>query len=155
MLSDNHKYKIMGENKKDANQLHKDKVDKNTTHLSGDEMERMPASDDDFRLPRDLPEEDKSAMDQQNDSEINDDTNEDLIDNNTDVSATEIALLEEAERDTSSDESRASDLLDDRDEDGDELNEGPDEDNAFDLGEDLDMPNDVNNPDIDEEDENY
>lgn len=143
----------MEDQNKDANQMHKNQVDKNTTHLTNEEIERMPASDDDPRLPRELPEEDNSA--EEDDDEIDDDENEDLIDENTDISATEIALLEESERDTSSDESRASDLLDDRDEDGDELNEGPDEDNAFDMGEDLDMPNDVNNPDIDEEDEKF
>jgi hypothetical protein len=144
----------MGNNNKNENQIHRDKVDKNTTHLSGEEIERMPASDDDYRLPRDLPEEDRTEDENRREGKI-DGANDDLIDDNTDISPTEIALLEEAEQDTSSDETRASDLLDDRDEDGDELNEGPDEDNPFDMGEDLDMPNNVNNPDIDEEDEDY
>jgi hypothetical protein len=143
----------MEDQNRDADELHKDKVDKNTTHLSGEEMERMPDSDDDYRLPRELPEEDRSE--EERGDGINDDVNGDLIDEDTNITATEIALLEEAERDTSSDESRASDLLDDADEDGDGLNEGPDEDNAFDMGEDLDMPNNVNNPDIDEEDEDF
>jgi hypothetical protein len=143
----------MADNKN--NQLHKDKVDKNTTHLSGEEIERMPSSDDDYRLPRELPEEERGDDEDAEQVGQDDDINDDLINDDTDISATEIALLEEAERDTSSDESRASDLLDDRDDDGEELNEGPDEDNAFDMGEDLDMPNDVNNPDINEEDENF
>jgi hypothetical protein len=143
----------MEDQNRDADELHKDKVDKNTTHLSGEEIERMPDSDDDYRLPRELPEEDRSE--EERGDGINDDVNDDLIDEDTNITATEIALLEEAERDTSSDESRASDLLDDADEDGDGLNEGPDEDNAFDMGEDLDMTNDVNNPDINEEDEDF
>ncbi|RYZ35758.1 MAG: hypothetical protein EOP49_33210 [Sphingobacteriales bacterium] len=143
----------MEDNNKDANHLHKNEVDKRTTHLPGEDMERMPASDDDYRLPRELPEADDTN--EGDGDEINDTENDDLIDEDTDISAEEIALLEEAERDTASDESRASDLLEDRDDDGDELNEGPDEDNAFDMGEDLDMPNDVNNPDIDEEDERF
>ena len=131
-------------------QIHKNRVDKNTEHLPNEEIERMPASDDDYRLPRTLPEEENSEQVSQED-EINDD----LIDDDTDISATEIALLEEAEMDTSSDESRASDLLDDVDDDGDELNEGPDEDNLFDTGEDLDISEDVINPDKNADEENY
>lgn len=141
----------MADNNKN-NHLHKDKVDKNTTHLSGEEMEKMPASDDDYRLPRELPEGDRE---EKNVSDIDDEINDDLIDDDTAISPTEIALLEEAERETSSDESLSSDLLDDTDEAGDALNEGPDEDWAFDTGEDLDMPDDVNNPDINEEDEDF
>ncbi|WP_118975218.1 hypothetical protein [Taibaiella koreensis] len=143
--------------KNEDNQLHKDKVDRRTTHLDNEEIERMPDSGDDYRLPRDLPEpveEPESYREGLPEIQEEDEDGE-LIDDDTDISPDEIALLEESERDTSSDESRASDLLDDTDEDGDELNEGPDEDNAFDLGEDLDMPNDVNNPDIDEEDERF
>lgn len=140
---------------REEHRIHKDQVDKNTTHVTDEQIERMPSSDDDYRLPKELPEEkhkdDEDAERVGQDDEMNDD----LIDEETDVSPDEIALLEEAERDTSSDESRASDLLDDTDDDGDALNEGPDKDNAFDTGEDLDMPNDVNNPDIDEEDENF
>jgi len=139
--------------KKQDNQLHKDKVDKRTLHLENEEIERMPDSNDDYRLPRELPEEEAEPYREGPEEPTDDIDEDDLIDPDTDISADEIALLEEAERDTTSDESRASDLLDDADDDGDELNEGPDEDNAFDLGEDLDMPNNVNNPDIDEEDE--
>jgi hypothetical protein len=138
---------------RDEHQIHKDQVDKKTTDITDEQIERMPASDDDYRLPRELPEERPADDEDAEQVGEDDDINDDLIDEDTDISPDEIALLEEAERDTSSDESRSSDLLDDRDDDGDELNEGPDEDNAFDTGEDLDMPNDVNNPDIDEEDE--
>lgn len=77
------------------------------------------------------------------------------MDENADIFPGEIALLEEADRDTSSDESRTANLLDHTDEDGEELNEGGVTDNAFDTGSDLDMPNDVNNPDIDEAEENF
>lgn len=140
---------------KGEHQIHKNQVDKNTQHVPDEEIERMPASNDDYRLPRSLPEEGKEDDEDAENVNQDDEINADLIDDYTDISATEIALLEEAERDTSSDESRASDLLDDADDDGDALNEGPDEDNAFDTGEDLDMTNDVNNPDIDEEDEDF
>lgn len=141
--------------KKEEHQLHKDKVDRRTIHLEDEAIERMPDSDDDYRLPRELPEEDKSEYTEGRETEMPADNDDELVDDNTDISPTEIALLKEAERDSESDETRASDLLDDADDDGDELNEGPDEDNLFDLGEDLDMPNDVNNPDIDEEDERF
>lgn len=140
---------------RDEHQIHKDRVDKKTTDITDEQIERIPSSDDDYRLPRKLPEERPADDEDAEQVGEDDDINEDLIDEDTDISPDEIALLEEAERDTSSDESRSSDLLDDRDDDGDELNEGPDEDNAFDMGEDLDMPNDVNNPDIDEEDEKF
>ncbi|MFA6060193.1 MAG: hypothetical protein WC756_18475 [Taibaiella sp.] len=140
---------------KGEHQVHKNQVDKNTEHIPEEEIERMPSSDDDYRLPRSLPEERRDDDEDAENVAEEDEINDDLIDEDTDISATEIALLEEAERDTSSDESRASDLLDDADDDGDALNEGPDEDNAFDTGEDLDMTNDVNNPDIDEEDEDF
>ena len=78
-----------------------------------------------------------------------------LNDPSTDITPEDIELLEEAENNYSSDETKASDLLDDTDEDGTALNEGPDEDNVFDTGEDLDMPDDILNPDhdIDEEDD--
>jgi hypothetical protein len=136
-------------------QIHKNQVDKNTEHLPDEEIERLPASDDDYRLPKELPEEKRGDDEDAEQVGQEDEINDDLIDEDTDISATEIALLEEAERDTSSDESRASDLLDDADDDGDALNEGPDEDNAFDTGEDLDMTNDINNPDIDDDEENF
>lgn len=126
------------------------KVDKHTIHLSDEELERMPDSDDDYRLPRDLPVPDE---DQIADGEEFDDEDDDLIDPETDISEEEIALLEDAEQDDSSDETRASDLLDDEDEDGDELNESSGKRNLFNTGEDLDMPKDVTNPDIDQEDE--
>lgn len=136
-------------------QIHKNQVDKNTEHLPNDEIERIPASDDDYRLPRSLPDEGKEDDEDAEDVSQDDKINDDLIDDETDISATEIALLEEAEMDTSSDESRASDLLDDVDDDGDELNEGPDEDNLFDTGEDLDISEDVINPDKNADEENY
>lgn len=144
----------MNEQEKGQHHLHQNKVDKKTTHLENEDIERMPDSDDDYRLPRTLPEEERpepTELEQQQQT----DEDDDLLDDNTDITPTELALLEEAERDTSSDESRASDILDDVDDDGDALNEGPDERNAFDTGEDLDMPNDVNNPDINEEDEEF
>lgn len=148
----------MKDEQKDRNreqhQIHQDKVGKHTIHLDNEEIERMPASDDDYRLPRELPEEEPAERSGLA-SQLQQDEEEGLLDEDSDISPEELALLEEAERDTSSDESRASDILDDRDDDGDELNEGPDEDNAFDTGEDLDMPNDVNNPDIDQEDERF
>lgn len=141
--------------KKEEHQLHKDKVDRRTVHLDDEAIERMPDSDDDYRLPRELPEDDKSEYNEGREAEMVTGDEEALVDDKTDILPIEIALLEEAEQDSGSDETRASDLLDDTDDDGDELNEGPDEDNLFDLGEDLDMPNDVNNPDIDEEDERF
>ena len=146
---------MKNKDQRDEHQLHKNQVDKNTKDIENEDIERMPASDDDYRLPRELPEEKREDDADAERVGEDDDINNDLIDGDTDISPEEIALLEEAERDTSSDESRSSDLLDDTDDDGDELNEGPDEDYAFDTGEDLDMPNDVNNPDIDEEDENF
>lgn len=129
------------------------KVDKNTIYLSDEELERMPDSDDDYRLPRDLPVPDEDLVDDGELVDDIDDDNEDLIDPDTEISAEEIALLEDAEQDDSSDETRASGLLDDEDEDGDELNEGSGRRNLFNTGEDLDMPKDVTNPDIDQEDE--
>jgi hypothetical protein len=126
----------------------RDKVEKRTINLDDSEIERMPDTGDDYRLPRELPEEQQ----EEKGAEGTEDS-DDLIDNDIDISPGELALLEEAERNASSDESIASDLLDNTDEDGDELNEGPDEDSLFDTGEDLDMPNSVNNPDIDADDE--
>jgi hypothetical protein len=142
-------------NKKGENQIHKNEVDKKTEFLSNEEIERMPASDDDYRLPRELPEPDKIEYQDENELAAEQDEDDELIDGNTDISATEIAMLEESGMDLDSDEARASDLLDDEDEDGDPLNEGPDDGSLFDLGEDLDMTNDVTNTDIDEEDEDY
>jgi len=83
------------------------------------------------------------------------DPDDPLNDPATDLTPEDLELLEEAEHDYSSDETGAADLLDDTDEDGTALNEGPDEDNVFDTGEDLDMPDDTLNPDhdIDEEDD--
>jgi hypothetical protein len=140
----------MEKHKEHEDKLPGNKVDKHTINLDDKEIERMPDTDDDYRLPRELPEDrqDDNATEPMEE----DDTN-DLIDESTDISPEELALLEEADRDTSSDESEAADLLEDTDEDGDALNEGPDEDSLFDTGEDLDMPNSVNNPDIDADDE--
>ena len=129
-----------------------DKVNKRTTHLENEEIERMPDSDDDYRLPRELPEE---AVPDTGDLQEEAEDDDDLIDEETDISPAELALLEEAELDTSSDETRASDLLDDTDDDGDALNEGPDEDNLFDTGEDLDMPDDILNPDKNADEDEY
>ena len=89
------------------------------------------------------------------DKEEQRDPDDPLNDPATDVTEQDIELLEEAEHDYSSDETRAADLLDDTDEDGEALNEGPDEGNAFDLGEDLDMPEDTLNPDHDMDEEDY
>jgi len=141
--------------KKGEHQLHKDKVDKNTEFLSNEEIERMPASDDDYRLPRELPEPENIEYIDENEEAALKDEDDELIDGNTDISPTEIAMLEESGMDLDSDEAIGSDLLDDTDEDGDPLNEGPDDGSLFDLGEDLDMTNDIANPDIDEEDEDY
>lgn len=144
------------QNKNQENQLHKNEVDKNTEHLTDNEIERMPASDDDYRLPRTLPEpENQPEYQDENELAAQQDEEDELIDGETDISPTEIALLEEAGMDTESDEAIGSELLDSTDEDGDLLNEGPDEDSLFDTGEDLDMSNDVTNPDIDEEDEDF
>lgn len=129
-----------------------DKVNKRTTHLENEEIERMPDSDDDYRLPRELPEE---VVPDTGDLQEEAEDDDDLIDEETDISPAELALLEEAELDTSSDETRASDLLDDTDDDGDALNEGPDEDNLFDTGEDLDMPDDILNPDKNADEDEY
>lgn len=87
------------------------------------------------------------SEDRQPDDPLNDPT--------TDITEEDIELLDAAEYDENSDEARASDLLDDEDEDGEPLNEGSSERNVFDTGEDLDMPQDVTNPDhdIDEEEE--
>ena len=139
----------MEKHKEHEDKLPQDKVGKHTVNLDDSEIERMPDTGDDYRLPRTLPEDrqDERVI------EVDDEDDDDLIDENTDISPEELALLEEADRDTSSDESRAADLLDDTDEDGDALNEGPDEDSLFDTGEDLDMPNSVANPDIDADEE--
>jgi hypothetical protein len=142
-------------NQKGENQLHKNEVDKNTQHLPGEEIERMPASDDDYRLPRDLPEPESKEYRDENELAAEKDEADELIDGNTDISAQEIALLEEAGTDIDSDEAIGSDLLDETDEDGEPLNESSGQDVFFDMGEDLDMPNDVNNPDIDQEDEEF
>lgn len=144
------------QNKKQDNQLHRNEVDKKTEHLTDNEIERMPDSDDDYRLPRNLPEpENQPGYQNENELGAQQDEADELIDGNTDISPTEIALLEESGMDTDSDEAIGSELLDNTDDDGDPLNEGPDEDSLFDIGEDLDMPNDINNPDIDEEDEDF
>lgn len=132
---------------RDEHQLHKDKVEKKTVHLENEEIERMPDSDDDYRLPRELPESDTSGSEIVDNENV--DNDKELMDESTDISPEEIALLEESEIDDSSDETRASAILDNTDEDGDELNEGPDEDNLFDTGADLDMPDEVQNPDMD------
>lgn len=142
-------------NQKGEHQLHKDEVDKRTEHLSGEEIERMPDSDDDYRLPRDLPEPEEKEYRDENEIAAEKDEANDLIDSNTDISPEEIELLDEAGMDLNSDESVSSNLLDETDEDGEPLNEGSGQDVFFDTGEDLDMPNDVNNPDIDEEDEEF
>ncbi len=134
---------------KEEYQLPKDKVDRKTIHLENEEIERMPDSDDDYRLPRELPAGEVPETDPV-DKEVN---NDDLIDGNINVSPEEIVLLKESEQDNSSDETWASDILEDTDEDGERLNEGPDEDNVFDTGDDLDIPDDVLNPDIDAEDD--
>ncbi len=132
-------------------QQHKNKVYRKTIHLEDEEIERMPASDDDYRLPRELPEQENAdpvPLEEEEEREI-------LTDGVTDISPEEIDLLAESERDSSSDESRTADILEDTDEDGERLNEGPDEDNPFDTGDDLDIPDDVRNPDIDaDEDKN-
>jgi len=144
------------QNKKEENHLHKNEIDKHTEHLPDSEIERMPASDDDYRLPRQLPEEEKEEpFDDETAAGAAQDEADGLIDGNTDISPEEIALLEQSGMDMNSDEAIGSDLLDNDDDDGDALNEGPDDDAMFDLGADLDMPNDVNNPDIDEEDEDF
>lgn len=142
-------------NKKEAHQIHDNKVDKNTENLTNEEIERMPSSDEDYRIPRELPKPDTIEYKDENELAAEKDEADDLIDGNTDISASEIAMLEESGMDLDSDEAVGSDLLDNTDEDGDPLNEGPDDDSLFDLGEDLDMSNDVNNPDIDEEDEDF
>lgn len=142
-------------NQKGENQLHKNEVDKNTQHLASEDIERMPASDDDYRLPRDLPEPEEKEYRDENEIAADKDEADELIDGNTDISPEEIALLEEADIDTESDEAIASGLLDETDEDGDPLNESSGQDVFFDTGEDLDMTNDINNPDIDEEDEEF
>ncbi len=136
------KYKDKGEH-----QLHRDSVDKHTIHLENSDIERMPDSDEDYRLPRKLPDTKPGYTGEDGNDE------EELLDGETDISPVEIALLEAAEWDATSDETLASDLLDDTDEEGEELNEGPAEDNVFDTGEDLDMPNSVTNPDIDADEE--
>lgn len=142
-------------NKKGEHQLHQNKVDKNTEHLTDNEIERMPSSDDDYRLPRELPEPDKIEYKDENELAAEQDEADGLTDGNTDITENEIAMLEESGMDLDSDEAIGSDLLDNTDDDGDPLNEGPDDDSLFDLGEDLDMSNDINNPDIDEEDEDF
>ncbi len=139
----------MEKHKEHEDKLPQDKVGKRTVNLDDSEIERMPDTGDDYRLPRTLPEDRQDERV----NEVDDEDDDDLIDENTDISPEELALLEEADRDTSSDESRAADLLDDTDEDGDALNEGPEEDSLFDTGEDLDMPNSVVNPDIDADEE--
>ncbi|KAA5532440.1 hypothetical protein F0919_16760 [Taibaiella lutea] len=142
-------------NQKGDNQLHKNEVDRKTQHLAGEEIERMPASDDDYRLPRDLPEPESKEYKDENELAAEQDEADELIDGTTDISPQEIALLEEAGTDMDSDEAIGSDLLDETDEDGEPLNESSGQDVFFDMGEDLDMPNNVNNPDIDQEDEEF
>lgn len=133
------------------NQLHKNEVDRNTQHLPGEEIERMPASDDDYRLPRELPEQEETEDGDEMELLAEQDEANGIIDGNTDITPEEIALLEEADIDTETDEAIASRLLDETDEDGDPLNESPGQDVFFDTGEDLDKTNDVDNPDDDEE----
>jgi hypothetical protein len=124
------------------------KVARNTLYLSDKEMEQIPDSDDDYRLPRSLPGK-ENTEEKPYDAEEEDS----LIDQQIDIPVEELHLLEDAEYDDSSDESITADMLDETDEDGDELNEGPAEHNRFDTGEDLDMPNSVVNPDIDANEE--
>lgn len=139
--------------KRDEHQLHKNETDKRTVHLENEEIERMPDTDDDYRLPRELPEEapDDDSKVVRESVKIDDD--EELMDDESNVSPMEIALLEEADMDTSSDESRSADLLENTDDDGDELNEGPDDDNLFDTGEDLDVSKNMTNPDTNKDEE--
>jgi len=142
-------------NEKNEHQLHKNEVDRKTEHLPGEEIERMPDSDDDYRLPRSLPEPEEEGYQDENEIAAENDEADELIDSSTDITDEEIELLDEAGMDLNSDESVSSNLLDEMDEDGDPLNEGRGQDVFFDTGEDLDMPNNVNNPDIDEEDEEF
>ncbi len=139
--------------KRDEHQLHKNETDKRTIHLENEEIERMPDTDDDYRLPRELPEEapDDDSKVVRESVKIDDD--EELMDDESNVSPMEIALLEDADMDTSSDESRSADLLENTDDDGDELNEGPDDDNLFDTGEDLDVSKNMTNPDTNKDEE--
>jgi len=115
-----------------------------------EEIERMPDSDDDYRLPRDLPEAGPEPAGANSEEES---TRENLTDDRTEIAPEELELLDSTSYDSSSDESASSDLLDDEDDDGDELNEGPGEDSLFDTGEDLDMPRNITNPDADKDEE--
>lgn len=128
------------------------KVDKNTIHLSSEDMERMPNRDDDYRLPGDLPESNADFGGAAEDEGFDDDNN--LVDDESDVSDEELELLEEASIDTSSDESQAANLLDNEDDEGDELNEGKDEKNLFDTGEDLDRSRKIDDTDANFDEEN-
>lgn len=123
----------------------KDKTARNTIYPGNEDIERMPDSDQDYRLPEQLPKVDENEKVQE--EEVQGEAGDPLIDERTDLTEEELVMLEDGASDLSSDETLASDLLDDTDEEGDALNEGPDEDNLFDTGEDLDMPPDVNDPD--------
>jgi hypothetical protein len=130
----------------------KNKVDKNTVHLPSEDLERMPDADDDYRLPLDLPEPDEDFGGAPEDEIFDDENN--LVDDDSDVSEEELELLEDAEIDTSSDESQAANLLDNEDDDGDELNEGKDDRSLFDTGQDLDRGNKVDDEDANFDEEN-
>jgi len=132
--------------------ISKNKVDKNTIHMASEDLERMPDGDDDYRLPRDLPEPDEDFGGAPEDEVFDDENN--LSDDNSDVTEEELELLEEADRDTSSDESQAANLLDNEDDDGEELNEGKDEKNLFDTGEELDRSRKVDDTDANFDEEN-
>lgn len=111
-----------------------------TDYFSDDEMDNIIDSDEDYRLPRQFSAEAAEKEAEQ--------TRPAADDPSTDVSERDIAILDDSEASPSSDESRyGTGLLDEEDEEGDPLNEGPDENSLFDTGEDLDMPDSVMDPD--------
>ncbi len=123
----------------------RNKTERRTIYLSDAEMEKFPLSEDDYRIPRVMP-----------DVPARDETGERggsvvpvvyFSDDGDNVSDMEKHLLEDAELDLSSDETNAAALLDGTDEDGDQLNESMSPFHLFDTGEELDIPPDIINPD--------
>ncbi len=144
----------MGMNKNFPDDQLQDGISKNTTerrtiYLDDGAMEKFAYSDDDYRLPRELPQLD---MEWHVNGEY-DHTSENLpiSDEGDNVTDLEKRLLEESAMDLSSDESQNIRLLDHIDEDGNPLNEMADGLSLFDIGDELDMPEEVVNPDSTDE----
>jgi hypothetical protein len=75
-------------------------------------------------------------------------------DADAEISEQDLQDLENADRNLSSDESQSADMLDNEDDEGVTLNEGPDEADLFDTGEDLDISEETLFPDIDPDSDN-